>query len=150
MYIPGNNKTADCAAVNQTPVTYSLGYRALWSLWLFFNSHTVLLCPWKSERFPMLYSRRVTGFAGSWWACCSLLPTTAGTISCHLRQFSRPWDVRGDLAALETTAVCGFDTLHCGLRDAFVPRLSPHLQWPLIIRLPFHFVPPSHFPPSSR
>lgn len=46
-----------------------------------------MLCPGKSERFPMLYSRRVTGFAGSWWACCSLLPMTAGsTVPCPHRR----------------------------------------------------------------
>lgn len=157
MYIPGNKKTADRAAVKQTPLTYSLGYRALCVFdFFFFNSHAALLCPGKSERFPMPYRRRVTAFAGSGWACCSLLPTTAGstapahTDTCHLRQSSRPRHVRGDLAALETRAVCGFDIPPCGLRDAFAPRLSPHLHWPLIIWLPFHFVPPAHLPRSSR
>lgn len=44
MYIPGNNKTADCAAINQTPITYSLGYRALWCLQLFFLIYSHCCC----------------------------------------------------------------------------------------------------------
>lgn len=45
MYIPGNNKTADCAAVNQTPITYSLGYRAICVFdFFFFLIHTQCCC----------------------------------------------------------------------------------------------------------
>lgn len=46
MYTPGNNKTADRAAVNQTPLTYSLGYRALcvFDFFFLFLIHTQHYC----------------------------------------------------------------------------------------------------------